>query len=115
MSTRQHSQMDSASRRGFLQSVAGLGLAAGVGAAALTGSAGPVQALEPITRNGKSHLKLSLAAYSFRDLLGGNGIMDDYPVMRHLCNLETVYTYEGTNDIHLLVLGKEITGIPAFA
>lgn len=49
-----------------------------------------------------------------RDILGANGIMDEYRTMRHLCNLETVYTYEGTNDIHLLVIGKEITGIPAF-
>lgn len=50
-----------------------------------------------------------------RDILGANGIMDEYPVMRHLCNLETVFTYEGTNDIHLLVLGKEITGHAAFS
>ena len=50
-----------------------------------------------------------------RDLLGGNGIMDEYRSMRHMCNLETVYTYEGTNDIHLLIVGAEITGIPAFA
>lgn len=49
-----------------------------------------------------------------RDILGANGIMDEYRTMRHLCNLETVFTYEGTNDIHLLVVGKEITGIPAF-
>jgi glutaryl-CoA dehydrogenase len=49
-----------------------------------------------------------------RDILGGNGITLEYPVMRHLCNLETVYTYEGTHDIHTLVLGQEITGIPAF-
>ena len=35
--------------------------------------------------------------------------------MRHMCNLESVYTYEGTNDIHLLIIGKEITGVPAFA
>ncbi len=49
-----------------------------------------------------------------RDLLGANGIMDEYKTMRHLCNLETVYTYEGTNDIHLLVIGKELTGIAAF-
>jgi len=49
-----------------------------------------------------------------RDLLGANGIMDEYRTMRHLCNLETVYTYEGTNDIHLLVIGSQITGIPAF-
>jgi glutaryl-CoA dehydrogenase len=49
-----------------------------------------------------------------RDLLGGNGIMDEYRSMRHMCNLETVFTYEGTNDIHLLIVGKEITGIAAF-
>ena len=54
-------------------------------------------------------------ARTARDILGANGIMGEYPVMRHLCNLETVYTYEGTNDIHLLVLGKEITGISAFS
>jgi glutaryl-CoA dehydrogenase len=49
-----------------------------------------------------------------RDLLGGNGIMDDYPVMRHLCNLETVKTYEGTDHIHALVIGEKVTGIPAY-
>ncbi len=49
-----------------------------------------------------------------RDILGANGIMDEYKSMRHMCNLETVFTYEGTNDIHLLVLGKEITGVAAF-
>ena len=55
------------------------------------------------------------AARVARDILGANGIMDEYRTMRHLCNLETVYTYEGTNDIHLLIVGKEITGIPAFS
>ncbi len=49
-----------------------------------------------------------------RDMLGGNGIIDEYPVIRHLMNLETVNTYEGTEDIHRLVIGQEITGIPAF-
>lgn len=49
-----------------------------------------------------------------RDLLGGNGIMDEYPVMRHLCNLETVKTYEGTDHIHTLVIGERVTGIPAY-
>jgi glutaryl-CoA dehydrogenase len=48
-----------------------------------------------------------------RDILGANGIMDEYQTMRHLCNLESVYTYEGTNDIHLLIVGKELTGISA--
>jgi glutaryl-CoA dehydrogenase len=49
-----------------------------------------------------------------RDILGGNGITLEYPVMRHLCNLETVYTYEGTHDIHTLILGQDITGIAAY-
>lgn len=53
-------------------------------------------------------------ARTCRDILGGNGIMAEYKAMRHMCNLETVYTYEGTNDIHLLILGAQITGIPAF-
>jgi len=49
-----------------------------------------------------------------RDLLGANGICDDYPVMRHMCNLETVTTYEGTHDIQMLFVGEKITGIPAY-
>jgi glutaryl-CoA dehydrogenase len=49
-----------------------------------------------------------------RDLLGANGIMDEYPIMRHLCNLETVKTYEGTEHIHTLVIGERVTGIAAY-
>ena len=49
-----------------------------------------------------------------RDMLGGNGISDEYPVMRHMVNLETVNTYEGTHDIHGLILGRGQTGIAAF-
>ncbi len=49
-----------------------------------------------------------------RDLLGANGIMDEYPVMRHMCNLETVKTYEGTDHIHTLVIGERVTGIAAY-
>lgn len=49
-----------------------------------------------------------------RQMLGGMGIVGDYPIMRHIMNLESVITYEGTHDIHLLILGKEITGIQAF-
>jgi glutaryl-CoA dehydrogenase len=49
-----------------------------------------------------------------RELLGANGIVDDYPVIRHMLNIESVYTYEGTHDIHGLIIGAEITGIPAF-
>ena len=50
-----------------------------------------------------------------RDMLGGNGISDEYDVMRHMVNLEAVNTYEGTHDIHALILGRAITGLPAFA
>ena len=49
-----------------------------------------------------------------RDMLGGNGISDEYPIMRHMVNLEVVNTYEGTNDIHALILGRTQTDIPAF-
>ena len=48
-----------------------------------------------------------------RDILGANGITDEYQVMRHMCNLESVITYEGTHDIHMLIIGKEITGLDA--
>jgi len=49
-----------------------------------------------------------------RQILGGNGITGEFSVMRHMMNLESVVTYEGTHDIHLLILGNEITGIPSF-
>ena len=48
-----------------------------------------------------------------RDLLGANGIVDDYQAMRHMVNLETVRTYEGTHDVHTLILGEHITGLRA--
>ncbi len=50
-----------------------------------------------------------------RQIHGGMGITGEYPIMRHMMNLESVLTYEGTHDIHLLILGNHITGIPAFA
>jgi acyl-CoA dehydrogenase/glutaryl-CoA dehydrogenase len=49
-----------------------------------------------------------------REMLGGNGITADYSPMRHMANLETVYTYEGTHDIHTLIIGEDLTGIPAY-
>ena len=49
-----------------------------------------------------------------RDILGANGIADDYPIMRHMMNLESVKTYEGTHDIHTLIIGSNVTGIDAF-
>jgi len=49
-----------------------------------------------------------------RDVLGAAGITDEYPVIRHMCNLESVSTYEGTYDIHALIIGRDITGLDAF-
>jgi len=53
-------------------------------------------------------------ARTARQILGANGIMLEYHVMRHMCNLESVITYEGTHEIHTLILGEALTGIPAF-
>ena len=54
-------------------------------------------------------------ARTARSVLGANGITTEYPVIRHMNNLESVYTYEGTNEIHTLILGQAITGIAAFS
>jgi len=55
------------------------------------------------------------AARTARDILGGVGILDEHQCFRHMCNLESVKTYEGTHDVHLLILGEQITGMSAFA
>jgi glutaryl-CoA dehydrogenase len=72
----------------------------------------PVEAISMLKRNncGKA---LDIARLA-RDMHGGNGISSEYPVMRHMVNLETVNTYEGTHDIHALILGRAITGLQAF-
>ena len=72
-----------------------------------------IEATSLIKRNncGKS---LDIARMA-RDMMGGNGISDEFGVARHLVNLEVVNTYEGTHDVHALILGRAITGIPAFA
>jgi glutaryl-CoA dehydrogenase len=49
-----------------------------------------------------------------RDILGANGVADEYPIFRHMANLESVKTYEGTHDIHTLIIGQSVTGIDAF-
>ena len=54
-------------------------------------------------------------ARTCRDMLGGNGISDEYHIIRHMCNLEAVNTYEGTHDVHALILGRAITGLQSFA
>jgi glutaryl-CoA dehydrogenase len=63
----------------------------------------------------RDNVELALhTARTARSILGGNGIMGEFQVMRHLCNLETVYTYEGTHEIHTLAIGRALTGIAAF-
>jgi glutaryl-CoA dehydrogenase len=63
----------------------------------------------------RNNVKMALdIARASRDVLGANGIMYEYPVGRHMMNLETVFTYEGTHDIHTLIVGQEITGLAAF-
>jgi glutaryl-CoA dehydrogenase len=75
------------------------------------GSIEPAQ-VSMLKRNNVS-IALECARLS-RDLLGANGITDEYPLMRHLCNLETVKTYEGTDHIHALVIGEKVTGVAAY-
>ncbi len=63
----------------------------------------------------RNNVKIALdVARAARDILGANGIADEYPIFRHMCNLESVFTYEGTHNIHTLVIGERVTGIPAY-
>ncbi len=59
------------------------------------------------------HIALEIARVA-REILGANGILDEYPVMRHMANLESVKTYEGTHEMHTLIIGEDVTGIPAY-
>lgn len=72
----------------------------------------PVETISLMKRN--NCMKAIEIARSARDMLGGNGISDEYHVIRHVMNLETVNTYEGTSDIHALMLGRAQTGLQAF-
>lgn len=64
----------------------------------------------------RNNVKMALdAARSARDILGANGIADEHPVFRHMCNLESVSTYEGTHNIHTLILGEHVTGFAAYS
>jgi len=75
------------------------------------GTARPEQISMAKMNNVSNALKIARLA---RDILGANGIIDEYPVIRHMLNLETVNTYEGTEDVHRLIIGKDITGFDAF-
>ena len=76
------------------------------------GSLNPYQV--SMAKRNACHHALEIARAG-RDMLGANGVANEYQTMRHMCNLESVKTYEGTHDIHTLILGREITGISAFA
>lgn len=67
-----------------------------------------------LTKMNNVRMALDIAREA-RDMLGANGIIDEYPVIRHMLNLESVNTYEGTEDVHRLVIGREVTGISAFS
>ena len=73
----------------------------------------PVELTSILKRN--SCGKALAIARDCRDMLGGNGISDEFAVVRHMVNLEAVNTYEGTHDIHALILGRAITGLQAFS
>ena len=63
----------------------------------------------------RNNVKMALdIARTAREILGANGIADEYPVFRHMANLESVFTYEGTHDIHTLIIGRAVTGLSAF-
>ncbi|MCB0307848.1 MAG: acyl-CoA dehydrogenase family protein [Bdellovibrionales bacterium] len=63
----------------------------------------------------RNNVKIALdVSRQAREILGANGILDEYHAMRHMNNLESVYTYEGTHDIHTLIIGEAVTGIPAY-
>ncbi len=82
-----------------------------LGTLANDGNASPAQI--SMAKRNNVHMALEIARES-RQILGGMGITNEYPIMRHMMNLETVLTYEGTHDIHLLITGMDVTGLNAF-
>jgi glutaryl-CoA dehydrogenase len=63
----------------------------------------------------RNNVKIALdVARAARDILGANGVADEYPIFRHMCNLESVITYEGTHNIHTLIIGERATGLAAY-
>jgi glutaryl-CoA dehydrogenase len=70
----------------------------------------------PVSMGKRANVRMARdAARVAREILGASGIVDDHPVMRHMMNLESVYTYEGTHDVHTLALGRAATGLDAFS
>jgi glutaryl-CoA dehydrogenase len=96
-----------------MQTEIALGLQGCFRAGQLMDSVGIAPELISLIKRNSCGKSLAIARQA-RDMLGGNGISDEYPVMRHMMNLEVVNTYEGTHDIHALILGRTQTDIPAF-
>tara|TARA_B100000035_G_scaffold226427_1_gene194868 strand:+ start:110 stop:1267 length:1158 start_codon:yes stop_codon:yes gene_type:complete len=96
-----------------MQTEISLGLQGCLRAGQLMDSVGIAPELISLIKRNSCGKALQVARQA-RDMLGGNGISDEYPVMRHMVNLEVVNTYEGTHDIHALILGRTQTDIPAF-
>ncbi len=90
-----------------------LGLQASLRVGRLLDDANAAPEMISIVKRNNCGKALDIARWS-RDMHGGNGIQEDYQVMRHMANLETVNTYEGTHDVHALILGRAITGLQAF-
>src|SRR5438552_16186302 len=87
------------------------GLALRLGRLKEAGEATPSQ----VSMAKMNNVKIALdCARLTRDILGASGITDEYQCFRHMMNLESVFTYEGTHDIHLLIIGEQLTGIPAY-
>ena len=80
-----------------------------------TAPTGTLPATSPARTAATDDFVASLEAEMARDMMGGNGISDEFGVARHLVNLEVVNTYEGTHDVHALILGRAQTGIQAFS
>ena len=96
-----------------MQTEIALGLQGSLRAGQQLDDAGVAPELISLLKRNNCGKALAIARQA-RDMLGGNGISDEYPVMRHMVNLEVVNTYEGTHDIHALILGRSQTDIPAF-
>jgi glutaryl-CoA dehydrogenase len=90
-----------------------LGMQASLQVGRLLDAANAAPEMISIVKRNNCGKALEIARHS-RDMHGGNGIQEDYQIMRHMVNLETVNTYEGTHDVHALILGRSITGLQAF-
>ena len=91
----------------------GLGLQASLRVGRLMDEAQAAPEMISVIKRNNCGKALDIARVA-RDMHGGNGIQEDYQIMRHAANLETVNTYEGTHDVHALILGRAITGLQAF-